>query len=185
MISALGGMLTVISVYLPWYGVSVTPAAINALQGTLSQIVPGWASSPYVSRFHDAAQGLAGRQIASVGLHQVFSHSGTLLAIAGGAATLLAMVSLGYQLSGPAQVGALRLIGLAATLVVGWRMFAHLPHVSDAFIQVSLQHGAYLGLLGSLAIVAGTVLPRSLGAPAGAEDGADVWTQLSGWTPGA
>jgi hypothetical protein len=84
--------------------------------------------------------------------------------------------------------GALVLVGLVAAVLVTFRMLVP-PEPGGAYLSLSLRGGAWLSLLGSLAIVAGGMWPRrerrsqpeEPSSPAA--DG--IWTQLSGWTPQA
>ncbi len=59
-----------------------------------------------------------------------------------------------------------------------------LPSPSGEMFALSLREGAWLSLLGAIAMVAGALWPAQAGAarqrPA---DVQDAWSQLSGWTP--
>jgi hypothetical protein len=58
------------------------------------------------------------------------------------------------------------------------------PVPAGEYLATSLRPGAWLALLGSLAMVAGGLWPRRLGSTEVSEPLASgTWSGLSGWTP--
>ena len=186
MVSALGGVTAVIAVFLPWYGVGVTPAAVDFAAGAIDRVVPQFAGSALDSQLRAAGHAVAGHQVAGVSAHQAFSSTSTIMALVAGAAALLAIVALARPVAElPGGSGVLVLLGGVAAAVAVWHMVSH-PNPAPGFITVSLKPAAWLGLVGSLAVIAGAWLPSSLAVP-GKDPGvdtSDAWSQLSGWTPG-
>jgi hypothetical protein len=177
-------MLTVIAVFLPWYGLSFTSAAVDFVDGAVGQVVPQFAGSIYEAHMRQAGNAVVGHEFYAVSAHQIFDKGSTLLLIAGGLAILLSMVSL--VRTGPAlPVGGLLVgLGLAAAAVVAWHMVV-VPNPVPELMDLSLKSGAWLGLLGSLAIAAGALWPASRSPRCARDDSADAWADLSGWTPSA
>ena len=188
MVSALGGVATVIAVFLPWYGVGITQAGIDFATGAISRIFPQFAGSALDSQMREAGRVVAGHQVAGVSAHQAFSSTSTIMAIAAGGAALLAIVALARPVpdlvGGP---GVLLLLGAVAGAIAVWHMVS-VPNPAPGFITVSLKPAAWLGLLGSVAVVVGALWPApeaSAGAEGKTGDASDAWSQLSGWTPSA
>ena len=187
LVSALGGVATVIAVFLPWYGVGITQAGVDFAAGTIARWVPQFAGSALDSQMRAAGQAVAGHQVAGISAHQAFSSTSTVMAIAAGAAALLALVALARPvpdlLGGSGLVQAL---GVVAGAIAVWHMVSR-PDPAPSFITVSLKPAAWVALVGAVAVVAGTLWPAgdSAGAKSPARDSADVWAELSGWTPGA
>ena len=75
------------------------------------------------------------------------------------------------------------MFGLIAAICVLYRMVAR-PLGEGELFALSLREGAWLALLGSLAMIAGGLWPRRLRERglSGVEI-EDVWSGLSGWTP--
>jgi len=78
--------------------------------------------------------------------------------------------------------GAVVLLGIVAAACVVFRM-VDLPGAS---LGLSLREGAWTALLGSLMISLGGLWPRAIPGVVGGEAlGQDIWSSLTGWTPGA
>jgi hypothetical protein len=177
-------MLTVISVFLPWYGLSFTSAAVDFVDGAVGQVIPQFSGSIYEAHMRQAGNAAVGHEFYAVSARQAFNISSTLLLIAGGLAILLTMVSLARSVPALPGSGVLVGLGLAAAAVVAWHMVAT-PDPAPGLIDLSLKGGAWLGLLGSLAIAAGGVWPVSGSPRPRRDDSSDAWAELSGWTPSA
>jgi len=178
-----------VSVFLPWYGVSLTAQGAAYAQQVSSQVASQFGNATlqsYVASAHNAIGGLAGHELFAASAHQVLQNISVLLLVLAGVAVLIALLTLaGAQLgSGDADRGPLALLGAVATVFVLYRIAVPPPLQSQLF-DVSLREGAWLSLLGALAILAGASWPRSSGARASASPaaGENVWSELSGWTP--
>jgi hypothetical protein len=177
-------MLTVISAFLPWYGLSFTSAAVDFVDGALGRTVPQFTGSIYEAHLRQAGNAVVGHEFFAVSARQAFDKSSTLLLIAGGLAILLSMVSLVRSTPPLPGSGVLVGLGFAAAAVVAWHMVV-VPNPVPELIDLSLKSGAWVGLLGSLAIAAGALWPASRSPRRARDDSAGAWADLSGWTPSA
>lgn len=184
-ISALGAMAMLVSVFLPWYGVSFTQAGVDFAEGTVLPMVSRVLGPAYDGRLHAAANGLVGHRFVSLSAHQALSNISTALIVAGAAAAVLSVVWLAGAESLPPLGGVLAAIGLVAASLVVYRLIDR-PDPAPQLIAMSLRGGAYLALLGAGAIVAGAMWPRARRRPSESSvAGSEAWADLSGWTPSA
>ncbi|MCW3033531.1 MAG: hypothetical protein JWM60_1876 [Solirubrobacterales bacterium] len=158
-VSALGAIILIVSVFLPWYSAGAATSGSGALA-------------------HHAGQ-LTGEQ-ALGGLSVI------LLVLAG-----LAMLDALFPIARAASAvpdgagGAVVLLGLLASACVLYRMVDPATPFS-ATLGVSLLEGVWTALLGSLMVALGGLWPRALpGIVPGEALGTDIWSTLTGWTPGA
>ncbi len=154
-VSALGAAVLVASVYLPWYGTSAATGA-----------------------------GLLGRRAAELtGQHALGGLAIVLLVLAG-----LALLDALFPIARAASVvpdgagGSVVVLGLIAGAMVVYRMIQP-PAMA---VSPELSVGAWTALLGSLTIALGGLWPRTLPGIAPTEAlGSDMWSALTGWTPGS
>jgi len=188
LLSALGAIVLAVSVFLPWYGVSLTRGGVAYVQQASSQAASQFGNATlqsYVASAHNAIGGLAGHELFAASAHQLLHNISVLLLVLAGIAALISLLTLaGAQLgAGEADRGPLALLGTVAVAFVLYRI-AVPPALPGQLFDVSLREGAWLSLLGAAAIAAGAVWPRSStrasASPAAAEN---VWSELSGWTP--
>jgi hypothetical protein len=187
--SALGAVVLAVSVFLPWYGVSFTASGV-ALIGQLGDRIAaefgnaGLQSS--LSEMHASLGALAGQEFTALSAHQVLKDMNVVLLVLAGLALLDALVPLarpGSRVPDGAGAAVVLLGGVASVCVV-YRMLVP-PSPAGSLVSLSLREGAWLALLGSLTMVAAGLWPR-LFRPSVAADmpDADIWSALSGWTPG-
>ena len=187
LISALGAIVLIVSVFLPWYGISLTARGVEYMQQVESEQVQKFGNATLqgeLGSLHARLGVLAGQQLGSISAHQAFSRISVVLLVVGGIGVLIALLPLArerisdFDGTGPW----LALLGALATACVLYRM-AFLPN-GQAIFSLSLRAGAWLALLGSLALVVGGLWPRRLRS-ARTSDAAleDAWSGLSGWTP--
>jgi hypothetical protein len=189
LVSALGAIVLVVSVFLPFYGVSLTARGVAFMQQLESEQVQKFGNAALqgeLGSLHARVGVLAGRSLVGVSAHQVFSTISVVLLIAGGLAVLLALLPLVRE-SSPESDGTgpwLALLGAIAAVCVLYRMGVRPGE--NGIVSFTLREGAWLALLGSVAMVAGGLWPRRLRSVR-ASDGAieDAWSGLSGWTPEA
>jgi len=181
-LSAVGGILTAISVYQPWYGLGFTPAAVGAAEQEISS-VPGL--SQYADRVGAAASTVTGHPLIALSAHQVLHHVSVALLVIGAAAILLSLIALASAAPVlPPQSGQLLAgLGLIGAILTAYRMIDP-PNPAPGFFTLSLRVGPFLALVGCGAIVAGSLWPtRERVADEAPADPAGVWSELSGWTP--
>jgi hypothetical protein len=188
LLSAVGAIVLAVSVFLPWYGVSITADGIAYIQRAGAQFAAQFGNAQLkeaVGGLHADLGGLAGRQVAALSAHQALTNISVVLLILAGAGILLALSTLARAEPLPAGLhgGPIALLGALAVACVLFRLLDP-PNAASSFLALSLREGAWLSLLGSLAMVAGGLLPQGLGRAAGSEPTLqDAWSKLSGWTP--
>jgi hypothetical protein len=180
-----------VSVFLPWYGVSFTAAGIAFAQQAGDQAAAQFGNATlqsYMGEYHATLSTLAGHQLTALSAHQALKDLNVVLLLLAGAAIVIALLALagaGFS-SASAPDGhraPLILLGIVAVLCVLFRIVDP-PAPAGGFLALSLREGAWLALLGSAAIVVGSLWPERVGA----SDPSDAklesaWSGLSGWTP--
>lgn len=189
LVSAFGAIVLAISVFLPWYGVSVTATGISAAEQFTSQLAAQVGDPTLQAEMRQHAGelgGLAGRQLTALSAHQALRDMNVILLILAGLALLDALIPLARPV---AEVpdgagGSVVLLGLVAAACVLFRM-VHPPTPEGGLLALSLREGAWLALLGSLTMVAGGLWPRQHSASLTDAAPESPFTALSGWSPGA
>jgi hypothetical protein len=153
LVSALGAIVLIVSVFLPWYEVAFP--------------------------LHAGAGAVAGHQVATMTGHRALRDVDVVLLVLAALAILDALAPLaptGRPLPGGAG-GSVVLLGAVAAALVLFRMLAPPSGVT----VLSLREGAWLALLGSLMISLGGMWPRSIGllAPS-ATRSPGAWSGLPG-----
>jgi hypothetical protein len=163
LICALGAIVLAGSVYLPWYAPSVPAVA------------------------HASAAGAAGRQAAALSAHHALADLSVVLPVLAGLALLDSLIPLARAATPvPAGGGAsVLLLGSVAAVCVLYRI-VHPPALAGgAALALSPREGAWLALLGALAMVAGGLWPRSTRPPEQSEPLAlGARPGIAGWTRG-
>jgi hypothetical protein len=176
-VSVLGATLLIVSVFLPWYGVSVgagaSPGGLAALHA------PGTMLARYLSSV--VAAPAPGQTLGAVSASHVLSLLSVLLLVVAGLAMLDALLPL-IGPRGAVADGAGRAVvplGMLATALVAYRMIS--PPAPGAPLELSLHIGVWLALLGALTTAIGGLWPRTrfVLVPA---DGHDIFTSISLWT---
>lgn len=169
LISAVGAAVLAVSVFLPWYGVSITASGAASAQQELSTAAQQYGNASFqagVSMVGAEFSSLAGRQLATVSAHDVLQDISKILLVLAGAALLASLLRLA-GVSGLLEAGGgqIALAGGTAALFVLYRMLEP-PGESTDLISLSLGWGIWVALLGAAAIVAGGLLFASAQAQA-------------------
>jgi hypothetical protein len=187
-VSALGAIVLAVSVFLPWYGVSLTASGVALAQQVSGQVAAQFGNASlqsYMSGVHAGLGTLAGQQFTAVSAHQVLSDLNIVLLALAGLAILDALLPLartGDPVPGGAG-GSVVLLGVVSSVCVLYRMVDP-PDLAGNLLALSLREGSWLALLGSLGMVLGGMWPRYVYASGGPEEGVrGAWSGLSGWTP--
>ena len=155
-----------ISVFLPWYGVSFTAHGIAFAQQVGNQVASQFGNATlqsYMASLHASLSGLAGHEFISLSAHQALKTLNVVLLIAGGLGCVIALFALAGSTSGEANRGSLALLGALAAACVLYRMIEP-PSPAGDMLSLSLREGAWLALLGAVAMIAGALWPAHGGA---------------------
>jgi hypothetical protein len=189
LVSACGAILLAVSVFLPWYGLTFTASGVAFVQQMADRLASQFGNASlqaYVGAQHASLSALAGHEFAAVSAHQALKNLNIVLLVLAALAILDALVPLARAGGSVPDGGgaAVVVLGAVAVLCVGYRMLSP-PSPGGPLLSLSLREGAWLALLGSLAIVAGGLWPRTRAASSAAPEATldTTWSGLSGWTP--
>ncbi len=191
LVSALGAMILIVSVFLPWYEVSFTANGVAFVSQLGDQFVAQFGNShlqSYLAPIHGSLAALSGQGIGAVSAHQVLHDMNIVLIVLAILVLLDSLFPAGARRQrrrrrrgrGRRPAGA-RLRRSASS----FRMVSP-PTPAGDIVSLSLREGAWLALLGSMMMVLGGLWPRAgsiIGAPE--RSAPDLWSGLSGWTPGS
>ena len=184
LVSAIGAAVLAVSVFLPWYGLSLTPSGVQSAQQVLNVTAQQYGNAEFqneASRLSSSFGSLAGHPLGTVSAHDVLKYLDTFLVVLAAIGLVAALL----RLVDAARVGRgqIALVGLVASLVVLFRMVdSPVPQVAE--FTLSLSWGIWLALAGSVAMVAGDLWPgRSAHAQPSSAQLAKALEGLSGWTP--
>ena len=172
LVAALGSAVLAVSVFLPWYGVSITPSGAAAAQQELATVAQQYGNSTLqtgASELGAQFSSIAGRQLATVSGHQAVKHISLILLVLAAVSLVASLLRLAGLASLDAGGGQIALAGGVAALFVLYRMFSR-PGSQTDLVSLSLSWGVWLALLSSVAIVVGGFLAtssRSQRQPAG------------------
>src|SRR5213082_1961171 len=84
LIAALGAAVLAVSVFLPWYGVSITASGAASAQQELATVAQQYGNTAFqtgASQVGAEFSALAGRQLATVSAHEVLKDIGPILLV--------------------------------------------------------------------------------------------------------
>jgi hypothetical protein len=190
LIATASAAMLAVSVFLPWYGVSLTANGTAYFQQVTDKVVTQWGNAALQSQLGAAnagVSGLAGRELATLSGHQALKYTSIVLLVLGGIAFLLALLRLVDVPGLPSAKGSSIVgLGVFATVFVLFRMGdpPSAPGQFAEYFSLSLHYGAWLALVSSLGVVFGSLGPRMVSSRAGsARESENLWAELSGWTP--
>ena len=189
LVSAIGAILLLVAVFLPWYGVSFTAHGVALAQQAGASFAAQFGNSALQEQLaaaHATLSSLVGEELVALSAHQLLHTINVVLLIAGGLACAVSLLSLA-DASAIADGGRALLLalGLLAGALIAFRMLAP-PTPAGGLISLSLREGAWLALLGSAAVAGGALFSASSRAAVGEASTAAsqrAWAGLSGWTP--
>jgi hypothetical protein len=164
LIAALGAAVLAVSVFVPWYGVSITaPGAASAQQelATVAQQYGNSALQTQASQLGAEFSSLAGRQLATVSAHDILKDISAILLVLAGASLLASLLRLA-GIAGMLEAGGgqIALAGGVAALFVLYRMLEP-PGGETELVTLSLNWGIWLALLSAGAIIVGGLVSAS------------------------
>jgi hypothetical protein len=186
LIAAVGAALLAVSVFQPWYALTLTASGAASAQQALNNVALQFGNAAFQSQAKGLGSGFnafAGHQLATLSAHQALKYLYVVLLIL----AAVAFVSALSRLAGASQAsgGQIALVGLMATLCVLFRMVAK-PVAEEEVFSLSLSWGIWLALGSCFAIIIGGAWPRHAGSTkASAATRDKALEALSGWTPEA
>jgi hypothetical protein len=163
LVAALGAAVLAVSVFLPWYGVSITASGAAAAQQEFAGAAQQYGNATLQTRASELEaqfNSIAGRQLATVSAHDVLKDISVILLLLAGLSLLASLLRLGGLAGLEAGGGQIALAGGMAALFVLYRMISPPGAETDLF-SLSLSWGIWLALLSASAIVAGGLLASS------------------------
>jgi hypothetical protein len=154
-----------VSVFLPWYGVSITPSGAASAQQELATVAEQYGNASLqagASEVGAAFSSLAGRQLATVSAHDVSKDISRIVLVLAAISLLASLLRLaGVNGLIEAGGGQIALAGGTAALFVLYRMLDR-PGAQSDLVSLSLSWGIWLALIGATAIVVGGLLSGSV-----------------------
>jgi hypothetical protein len=164
LIAALGAAALAISLFLPWYGVSITPSGAASAQQELATVAQQYGNATFqagASAVGAEFSSLAGRQLTTVSAHDVLKDMTPMLLLLAGISLLASLLRLagitGMLEASGAQIA---LAGSVAALCVLFRMLSP-PGAQTNLVSLWPSWGIWLALLSAAAIVGGGLLSTS------------------------
>jgi hypothetical protein len=164
LVAALGAAVLAVSVFLPWYGVSITAPGAASAQQELASAAQQYGNTAFQAQANEVGAqfgSLTGRQLATVSAHEALKDIGPMLLILAAVSLVASLLRLagvtGLLEAGGGQIA---LAGGAAALLVVFRMLTR-PGTETNLVSLSLGWGIWLALLSAAAIAAGGFLSAS------------------------
>jgi hypothetical protein len=161
LIAALGAAVLAISVFLPWYGVSITASGASVARQELAAVAQQYGNASLQAQAGTLGAEfslLAGHELGTVSAHQALGHVSLILLLLAGVGLLAALLRLadmkGWLFATGNQVA---LVGGLAFFVVLFRILVT-PDSEMHAIALTLSWGIWLALLSASAIVAGGLI---------------------------
>jgi hypothetical protein len=189
LITAIGAALLGVSVFQPWYAVTLTASGAASAQRALNGVAEQFGNANFQTQAKAVGAGFgayAGHQLITLSAHQLLKYISVVLLILAALALVAALLRLAVA-SESIRVGGgqIALVGIVATLCVLFRMIAR-PAPVDGVFALSLSWGIWLSLASSVAIVVGGLWSTRAGRATDSSAAlARALDQLSGWTPEA
>ncbi|MGH2833166.1 MAG: hypothetical protein ACRDK2_10370 [Solirubrobacteraceae bacterium] len=183
LVSAIGAAVLAVSVFLPWYGLSLTASGVQSAQQGLNAAAEQYGNTAFqseVSGLSASFGSLAGHQLGTVSAHDVLKYLDSVLVILAAIGLVAALLRLADAARGPGQIA---LVGLLASLAVLFRILDS-PAPQQTDFRLSLSWGIWLALAGSVAMIVGDLWPRgSARTELSGRELAKALEGLSAWTP--
>lgn len=163
LLSALGSAVLAVSMFLPWYSLSITASGAAVAQqqfATAAQQYGNPAMQAMAAQVGAQIGSFSGHTLATVTAHQILKDISVVLLLLAG----LALVASLLRLAAVVEVSGdqIALLGLAAVLCVLYRLLSPPGPHTDLF-SLSLSWGGWVALLAAVAIVGGGLWTPSAG----------------------
>lgn len=172
LLSALGSAVLGVSMFLPWYSVSITASGAAAAQQQLTSVAQQYGNANMQTLADQIGAGfsaVAGHPLATVTAHQALKDISVIILLLAGVALLASLL----RLADVIEIGGdqIALVGFAAALCVLYRILS--PPGTHGLITLSLSWGSWLALVAAVAIVGGALWTPSAGGNAVADPSLD------------
>jgi hypothetical protein len=163
MVSALGSAVLAVSMFLPWYSVSITPTGAAEAQQQMASVAQQYGNAnlqAMTNRIGARFSSLAGHPLTTVSAHQALKAVSVILLLLAAVALVASLL----RLADVSEVGGaqIALVGFLAVLLVLFRMFSP-PSPATGFISLSPSWGSWVALMAAAAIVVGALWTPSSG----------------------
>jgi hypothetical protein len=157
LVAALGSAVLAVSMFLPWYSVSITPTGAAEAQqqfATAAEQYGNPAMQAMASQIGASFSSVAGRPLVTRSAHQALKDISLILLLLAGLALLASLL----RLADVAEVGGdqIALVGFVAVLCVLFRILSP-PGTHSDLISLSLSWGGWVALLAAVAIAGGGI----------------------------
>ena len=157
LVSALGSAVLAVSMFLPWYSVSITATGAAEAQRQFASVAQQYGNASLQSMANQIGgqfSSVAGRPLVTLSAHQALKDLSVILLLLAGVSLLASLL----RLADVSEVGGdqIALVGFAALLCVLFRMLSP-PGAPTDFFSLSLSWGSWVALGAALAIVCGGI----------------------------
>ena len=164
LIAALGAAVLAMSVFLPWYGVSITASGAASAQQQLATVAQQYGNTTFQAGANALGaefSSLAGRQLTTVSAHEALKDISAILLLLAGISFLASLLRLA-GITGLIEAGGgqIAVAGSVAALFVLYRMLTP-PGAQTDLVSLSLSWGVWLALLSAAAIIVGGFVAAS------------------------
>jgi hypothetical protein len=159
-----GAALLAVSVFLPWYSITITASGAAYAQSALDQVARQYGNPALQAEATTVGAqfaAVAGHHLATVTAHQSL-HTVSVLLLALAALAFFGALMWLAEISEPIEVdgGQIAAVGVVAALLVLFRIVDH-PATPGQLVSLSTSWGIWLALLSSFAIIAGGLIGRA------------------------
>lgn len=164
LVAALAAAILAVSVFMPWYGVSITPSGSSVAQAELAVVAQKYGNATFqtqVARVKAEFGSITGHELVEVSAHDALSRESLILLVLAGSALLASLLRLagmrGLLFATGSQIA---LLGGLAFAVVFFRLLVH-PGAGVGLIAYSPGWGIWLSLASAAAIACGGLAASS------------------------
>lgn len=165
LLSALGSAVLAVSMFLPWYSVSITATGAAEAQQQFANAAQQYGNSTMQAMADQIGAGfsaVAGRPLVTLTAHQALKDISVIVLLLAGLALLASLL----RLADVVEIGGdqIALVGFAAVLCVLFRILSP-PDMHTGLVSLSLSWGGWVALLAAIAVVGGALWTPSAGRP--------------------
>jgi hypothetical protein len=163
LVSALGSAVLAVSMFLPWYSVSITANGAAEAQQQFASVAQQYGNATLQNIANQVGaqfSSVAGRPLVTLSAHQALKDLSVILLLLAGVSLLASLL----RLADVSEVGGdqIALVGFAALCCVLFRMLSP-PGAHTDLISLSLSWGSWVALAAAAAIVGGGIWTPSGG----------------------